>query len=94
MKWIALGTLTGWAGIVWLAWALADSRVAICYFGDERCKITATAARDAVLIGGLTVALVGLAVAGCVALVRSGRLNLRSRSGSSTIQAASLKRLP
>lgn len=68
MRRVAIGSAAGWAGIVWLSWSLADRRIAICggwmEASDVACRIRATAARDAILINGLTVGLVaGLAIA-------------------------------
>lgn len=68
MKWIVSLGLTGWAGIVALAWRLADDRLgALCHYRAEHCDARLVAQRDAVLTNGLTVALVallGLALAG------------------------------
>lgn len=91
MKWIVLATFAGWAAIVRLAWVLADRRIGQCYELDTDCELRATAARDAVLTGGLTVALVAgfaLAVVWWIARQRLNRSN-----GSVTIQAAR-QRLP
>ena len=61
MKLIALVGFTGWAGIVWLAWTLADNRIAACRYSEGwTCKMRAIATRDGILTNGLTVALVGL----------------------------------
>ncbi|MFM5954208.1 MAG: hypothetical protein ACKOPE_07895 [Novosphingobium sp.] len=58
MKRIVIGSLIGWSGIVGLGWWLADRRVHLCGNYDPACVIKATAARDAALTNGLTVALV------------------------------------
>ena len=61
MKRIALVGFTGWAGIVWLAWTLADARLGpLCRYRQLECNARLVAQRDAVLTNGLTVALVGL----------------------------------
>lgn len=60
MKWIITAGLAGWAGIVALAWNMADHRIARCYYLENDCIIRAAANRDAVLTGGLTVALVAM----------------------------------
>ena len=61
MKLIALVGFTGWAGIVWLAWTLADNRIAACRYSEGwTCKMRATATRDGILTNRITVALVGL----------------------------------
>ena len=61
MKRIALVGFTGSTGIVWLAWTLADNRIAACrYLEGWTCKMRATATRDGILTNGLSVALVGL----------------------------------
>ena len=61
MKRIALVGFTGWAGIVWLAYRLADARLGgLCHSMPQYCDPKLVAQRDAVLTNGLTVALVGL----------------------------------
>jgi hypothetical protein len=61
MKRIAIGGLVGWSGIVALAWWLADRRIELCrYSSGYTCELRATAARDDVLIWGLTVALAAI----------------------------------
>ncbi|MFM5924579.1 MAG: hypothetical protein ACKOPG_10390 [Novosphingobium sp.] len=63
MKRIAALALIGWSGIVWLAWHLADARIAACrYSTGYTCELRATAARDTILTNGLTVALVSILV--------------------------------
>jgi hypothetical protein len=78
MKWIISGALAGWAAIVRLAWVLADRRIHICFRADTEtaCTLRATAARDAVLTGGLTIALLGLIAT--AAVLRWRRLKLRA----------------
>lgn len=94
MKWIVTATAIGWAGIVALAWRLADERAQLCYYIDDKCKIAALATRDATLTSGLTVALVAGAGFAFVALARSGRLNLRpGQAPASTSSAERMKRL-
>lgn len=56
-KLIAAVALIGWAIIVAAAWRLAAARIALCYYLDTPCIVRTTAARDYVLIAGLTVAL-------------------------------------
>ena len=61
MKRIALVGFTGWAGIVWLAWHLAEARIDACRYSEGwTCALRATAARDTTLTNGLTVALLAL----------------------------------
>ena len=70
MKWIAVGLMAGWTGIVALAWYLADRRIWLCtndVWPDKQspCFTRATATRDAVLIWGPAVGLallVGIAL--------------------------------
>lgn len=78
MRRIAAAAAVGWGWIVWLGWSLADRRIDICGYGEEGCRLRATAARDAVLTHGLTVLLVGVVVA---ALLASGMLNRFRRRG-------------
>lgn len=74
---ITLG-LIGWTAIVALAWWLADRRIGACrYDSGGACELRATAARDIVLTGGLTVALVALLLVGTAAeLIRRRRGNI------------------
>lgn len=78
MRRIAIAAAVGWGWIVWLGWSLADRRIAICGYGEEACRLRATAARDAVLTHGLTVLLIGVVV---VAMVAGGALNRFRRQG-------------
>ena len=71
MKRIVGRALAGWAAIVALAWWLANKRILICEW-ERACMVRTVASRDAVLTGGLTVALVGLIVVAF--LMRSGRI--------------------
>ena len=77
--------LTGWSGIIALAWWLADRRIEIC--GDRMynrdCIIEAAAARDTVLIAGLSVALAVLIVAALVGARRAERLVPKNLSDGS-----------
>ena len=57
MKWVAAGSLVGWASIVILSWQLADRRIGLCDFANKSCTIRGVAARDATLTNGLTVGL-------------------------------------
>jgi len=65
-----LTAITGWAGIVALAWWLADRRIGICsgisiYSAEvshTNCIARATAARDSILIYGLSIGLVAAIV--------------------------------
>ena len=80
MKRIATAALAGWSAIVGLAWWLADRRLGSwCHYDVDRCKPALLAARDNVLIHGLTVALVGAIVLAVVLSVRDGRLNQTSQ---------------
>ena len=81
MKWIVIAGLAGWAGIVWLAWTLANDRIGPgC--AHTHCEKLFTQ-RDAVLTNGLTVALVALIAVAVLALVRSERLK---RGGANQAQ--------
>lgn len=75
MKWIVLAGFAGWAGIVGLAWWLADRRLGgMCHWREEYCNPALIAQRDGILTGGLTIALIA-ALLIAVAVVRSKRLN-------------------
>lgn len=80
IKRIIAGGLVGWAGIVALAWWLAQMRIEICdkasATAEASCAVRATAARDHVLTSGLTVALIGAVVAAFAWSV------IRSRNGN------------
>ena len=79
MKWIWLGVLAAWSGIIALAWWLADRRTGSeCYRWGNRCDPALVAVRDYTLIVGLAVPLalfVALVIAG---LIRTQRLNRRN----------------
>jgi hypothetical protein len=75
MKRIAAAGLAGWTLIVALAWWLADQRIGVCDYSDGRCELRAVAARDTVLVHGLTVALVALLALAFVIWVRNRRMN-------------------
>ena len=78
MKWIVLAGFTGWAAIVALAWWLADRRLgSMCQRLEQYCNPALVAQRDAILTGGLTVALVA-ALAVAVIALRSKRLSGQS----------------
>lgn len=79
--------LAGWAGIVALAWRMADKRIGLCSDLDRDCEIATTASRDFVLTAGLTVALVVIVTAALIWARRTGRL-------SSFTQANRAHRLP
>ena len=97
MRWIVGGVLAGWAGIVWLAYVLAARRIQLCGNNHDdvwrACVIRTTATRDAVLTGGLTVALAGLAGLALLAHLRGWRLNLRDpgRAGANRAQPYRMK---
>lgn len=93
MKWIITLGLLGWAGIVALAWRMANERIALCGWGDSNCVIRATAMRDNVLVWGLTAALVALVVVGLAAWVRHERLK-RAGQGPASANRAAMRRLP
>jgi hypothetical protein len=65
--------LIGWAIIIWIAWHLANARIALCgpVLPDESCLIRTTAARDFTLTvgltGGLLIILAALALYGAPA---------------------------
>lgn len=92
MRWIAAMALTGWGGIVALAWWLADRRIAACYPMDSGCIERAHISRDAVLIWGPSVALAMLTGFALLELRRTKRLNLTDPAQPATIRAG-LKRL-
>jgi len=80
MRLIAIGGLAAWAGIVALAWWLADARIDICGFEKTDCELRATAARDAVLIWGLIVSVISILAVTGVAQYR------RHRRGAGSIR--------
>src|SRR3990167_6766806 len=80
MRWIATGALAGWLGIVWLAYVLAEQRMAACGYSpfyDRACALRVTTARDNILIGGLTIGLLAV-IALAYLWVRHDRLKRRS----------------
>ena len=85
-KRIVAFALTGWAAIIALAWWLADQRIGLCkamtYSAETRCQVAATAARDFILIFGLTAALVFLVIVAALWARRSGRLSQWSLSAT------------
>ncbi len=70
---IAAGLL-GWAGIVAVAWHLADKRIGLCYELDTKCIIATTADRDFILSLGLSVALIAMIWVAVTWTRRNGRL--------------------
>lgn len=56
-NWIVAGA--AWAGIVALAWWLADQRIEICSY-ERACKLRATVTRDDILVWGVGVGLAAL----------------------------------
>ena len=61
MKWVAAAALTGWAGIVWLAWHLAEARMIACkYSGGYTCELRVLTSRDNTLLWGLGIGLAAL----------------------------------
>ena len=89
MKRIAVAAALGWGSIVWLGWSLADRRIAICGSwtdaSDVACRLRATAARDAILTHGLTVAL----VAGVSMALLAGGWSRRLTAGKERIRQSS-----
>jgi hypothetical protein len=71
---IALG-LVGWSGIIALAWWLADQRIDLCDYDESGCVVRTTAARDFVLVFGLSVALIVMIGAAFVWVRRGGSFN-------------------
>ena len=71
-KWIVALALTGWAGIVWLAYSLADARIGLCHYSETSCIVRTTAARDSVLTFGLAVAL-GFVILTLIVVAARGR---------------------
>ena len=65
VKWIIGAAFIGWAGIVQLAYSMAEARMPWCY-SDGACLIRTQATCDYVRTVGLTVALVAAVI---VALV-------------------------
>lgn len=93
MKWIIGGAVTGWAGIVWLAWTLADKRIALCEY-EMPCIVRATAARDATLIWGLGIGLAAAVAFALAAWLRGYRFSLPTRAPREASQAQQSRRLP
>lgn len=83
--------LTGWALIVFIAWRMANARIELCYFADEACKIRTTAARDYVLVAGLTVALAFAILA--MIVVAIARVRAGQSSWTPSANRAELPRL-
>lgn len=77
MKWNWIVAGTAWAGIVALAWRLADQRSAVCGSFDADCRFDAAATRDGVLIWGLSIPLALFVLLTIAGRARIGRLNLR-----------------
>ena len=95
IKWIAAATVSGWAGIVWLAWYLANERVRFCYpMPEENCLIRTTAARDAVLVWGLTIGLVLMASGALAWTLWFARLSHHPMRGRPATQAEPTRKLP
>lgn len=94
IKQIAIGALAGgpqssrWPG----GWR---ARIDYCPSGDfSRCRMRQLAASDSILIGGLTVALVGAIVLAVVLRIRSERLNRSNQARRAAKRAESSRLLP
>lgn len=91
-KLIAAGGVGAWAAILALSWWLADRRISICDRHSAtstaalRCELSATAARDAILIDGLMLALI-VAVMAAFAWLLFG-------SHSAPVRALRVRQLP
>lgn len=81
MSRIVAFALSGWAGIVGLAWWLANRRIGLCHWSETDCIVRATATRDYVLIAGLAF---GFAVALSIAVVMAAAARRRQASGGFT----------
>lgn len=93
LKRVAVIAFVGWAGILALAWWLADRRIAFChdtdsYTAQANCLVRATAARDSALILGLSVGLVGAILLSLVATRFSSRSDRFARGAQITIGGA------
>ena len=73
MKRILSAALAAWCGIIALGWHLADARIDRCY--GFPCREAQAATRDALLIGGLMVALVLAVIIARLVLIERARLN-------------------
>lgn len=87
MKWILSAALAGWCGIIALSWHLAQARIKICGCCDERCEVAQQSTRDALLIGGLVVALVLGVILARLVLIERERLNPISQAPRATKRA-------
>lgn len=84
MKWIWLGVLAAWGGIVWLAWEQANRRIGpLCHFDRNYCKPALLAARDNTLIWGASIPLALLVLMLLLGRVPVPRLNRRKRPSTS-----------
>ena len=83
MKWNWLVASTAWAGIVGLAWWLADRRVGYCgtYHDDAwaRCAVAAAATRDNALLWGGSIPLALFVLLTIAGHARIGPLDRRWR---------------
>lgn len=86
LRLLSVFALAGWASIVGLAWWLADRRIGLCGLPEynESCVLRATAARDDILITGLTVA---LALALLFSVIRFDRNRRSSSAPATTVRA-------
>ncbi len=93
MRWILSAALAGWCGIIALGWHLADARIARC-FPDYPCMVRQQATRDALLIGGLMVALVLAVILARLVLLERERLNPINPAPQAANRARRWKLLP
>ena len=84
---VAKVAVCGWAGIVSLAWWLANERITICESTDDRCIIAATAMRDSSLVWGLSIGLAGALVFALILARRGGASRYRAPAGQVELRA-------
>ena len=78
MKLIVAGVLTGWTGIVALAWWLADRRLgSMCKFMEQYCNASQLATRDWTLVAGIALPFLLISWLALTGRIRIARLNLR-----------------
>ena len=78
--------LLAWAGIIALAWWLAQARIDICRY-DPPCVIRTTAARDYVLIAGLIAVFGAFLIAALIGLRKDYWPKIEVRNGERASEA-------
>ena len=81
VKWIIGAAFIGWAGIIRMAYNMADARANLCTNGypsySNECAVRALAVRDGILTTGLIVALVAAIIIALTFATELSRLNWR-----------------